>query len=94
MVRDVCLAHREPWPSDLARIFQTVAEFIASQPALDRQRLLTAAQACGVATESTAAHTSTGHTYWSADVASITTTAARASSIANAPSTTRPSWSV
>jgi len=50
-------------------LLQTVAEFIASQPALDRQRVLTAAQALRVATESTAAHTSTGHTYWSADVA-------------------------
>jgi hypothetical protein len=48
---------------------QTVAEFIASQRILDRGALIESAQALMRATEGTAAYASSGHTYWSPDVA-------------------------
>jgi hypothetical protein len=48
---------------------QTVAEFLASQRALERAALIESAEALMRATEGTAAYASSGHTYWSPDVA-------------------------
>jgi hypothetical protein len=57
-------------PQSLSRgLLETVAEFIASQAKLDREQLLASARALRVATESTAVHASSGHAYWSPDVA-------------------------
>jgi hypothetical protein len=50
-------------------LLETTAEFLASQPTLDRQPLLAAAESLLRATEGTAAFASGGHTYWSPDVA-------------------------
>jgi hypothetical protein len=50
-------------------LLQTTAEFIASQKSLDRTTLTEAAEALMRATEGTAAYASSGHTYWSPDVA-------------------------
>jgi hypothetical protein len=50
-------------------LLQTVAEFIAGQKSLDRATVLAAAEALSRATEGTAAYASSGHAYWSPDVA-------------------------
>jgi hypothetical protein len=48
---------------------ETVAEFVASQKSLDRNALIESAEALLRATQGTAAYASSGHTYWSPDVA-------------------------
>jgi len=48
---------------------ETVADFIGSQQSLDHASLLKAAEALRRATEGTAAFASSGHNYWSPDVA-------------------------
>lgn len=50
-------------------LLETVADFIAKQPSLDRPALIEAADALVRASQETAAFASSGHTYWSADVA-------------------------
>jgi hypothetical protein len=50
-------------------MLETSEEFVASQQDLDHAKLLAAAEALMRATEGTAAYASSGHTYWSPDVA-------------------------
>ena len=50
-------------------LLETVVDFIGSQQNLEQAALLTAAEALMRATEGTAAFASSGHTYWSPDVA-------------------------
>ena len=54
----------------------TAVEFLASQTQLGNASLLAAAEALKRASESTAAYASSGHNYWSADVAQLPVTSA------------------
>jgi hypothetical protein len=51
------------------RLLETAADFIASQPTLDRMAVTAAAEALMRATQGTAAYAAGGHAYWSPDVA-------------------------
>jgi hypothetical protein len=50
-------------------MLETITDFVARQPNLDRAQLARAAEALLKATQGTAAYASSGHAYWSPDVA-------------------------
>ena len=60
------MASRHPMTRGL---LETAADFVSRQQSLDRDVLLTAAEALMRATEGTAAYAASGHAYWSPDVA-------------------------